>query len=505
MRVELTRRYSGVAPTIAPIARSCTLPASIAPVLDDFARNNACRQRGWNRDIGRDRAALVDPDGRRRRLYIARRRQPDGLRYYANRRGQEEIVLLDINRRRRRAPPARRRRVDNDRRLMHHKIARARIFKKDDLLARWRRKRVVNHNERGGRLLRRRKTRQPSARLVGIRTFGIARKIGPISIGRVDVERAAPCARLAPRRQHVAHVFGVGAVAIGCEKLLVGGDIIAIQRGCVCILRRHLRNRQRTTGFHTLRGDDRRRRVGSALQHHNVLRQAAFAPRRLRALRQFGHAGANACKHLVNRQARLAQHFSQCLRIGAVRRLGHRRNRARRRVEGDQRIGFRLNHRQPRRQRRPAFRERRRIGDVERKNAPARRQPRQGAREIGNAHGVQRQIGFTLHAGAGRDEIILALRLHAITRHINGGHGIGPGCGHFLQKFTIGRAQSLLIEIAGAGHFKPGGLVGVGHKAGVVGGGGKLAVLIIIVADDEREPRLPGLRRRLCLQWLKTC
>ena len=193
------------------------------------------------------------------------------------------------------------------------------------------------------------------------------------------------------------------------------------------------------------------------------------------------------------------------MRIGAVRRLGHRRNRARRRVERDQRISFGFNHGQPRRQRRPAFRERWRIGDIKRDNAPARRQPRQGAREIGNAHGVQGQIGFTLHAGTGRDEIIFALRLHAITRHINCGHGIRSGSRYFLQKFTIGRAQCLLIEIAGAGHFKPGGLVGVGHKACVVGGGGKVAVVIIVVANDEREPRLPGCRRRLCLSWLEAC
>ena len=95
--------------------------------------------------------------------------------------------------------------------------------------------------------------------------------------------------------------------------------------------------------------------------------------------------------------------------------------------------------------------------------------------------------------------------MHAIARHINGGYGIGPGSRYFLQKFTIGRAQRLLIEIAGAGHFKPGCLVGVGHKACVVGGGGKLAVVIIVVADDEREPRLPGWRRRLCLSWLEAC
>ena len=245
--------------------------------------------------------------------------------------------------------------MDDDRRVKNDKHARTRFIEINNLFGRRRSKRIIDSGEGLRRLLLGRKTRQTATSLYGVRPLGIARQIRPIGIGRVDVESAAPCARLAPGRQHVPHVGRIRAVAIGCKKLLVGGDRVAIKRRRIGVLNRHLRDRLRTPRLDALLRNHWRGRVRAALQHHDVLRQPALAPGRLRATRKLGHASAHLRKHLVQRQARFAQRFSQRLRIWTIGRLRERRDGARSGVKRHQRIRGRINQREAGSQSRPVF------------------------------------------------------------------------------------------------------------------------------------------------------
>ena len=51
-----------------------------------------------------------------------------------------------------------------------------------------------------------------------------------------------------------------------------------------------------------------------------------------------------------------------------------------------------------------------------------------------------------------------------------------------------------MVEIGGAGHVKAGIAQRLGDEPGIVGRGGERPGAVLVIAEDEREPRL----RRLC-------
>jgi hypothetical protein len=119
------------------------------------------------------------------------------------------------------------------------------------------------------------------------------------------------------------------------------------------------------------------------------------------------HAQANAGKQIVEGKAAGRDHFRKRGRARAIGTLLVRRDRARRRVEGDRHAVHRIDERQSARQWLTAAREwvlSRRVEDNDLHPAGQRRE-RLG--EIGDAHGLERHIDVALDVGVDRDEIIV--------------------------------------------------------------------------------------------------
>ncbi len=87
-------------------------------------------------------------------------------------------------------------------------------------------------------------------------------------------------------------------------------------------------------------------------------------------------------------------------------------------------------------------------GQVEYHEAGLGRSPPKPAREVGEANGIQGNVGIASDFGTRRHEIILAFKLETIAGEINRCHRLRASGGDFVEKFTKRRAQGLAIQVA---------------------------------------------------------
>ena len=485
-----------------PHARASVVAAIVQEVIGQFACRQTHGERGGNSDIGapaRRTGVRIDHQRRGRRGDVGRRHDPRGNGHDRHDLRQEEVVVVLEDGRRRRLVPWRRR-GDEDR---GRERRRGVIVIDDvgtieiDLLGRRRRRIVVGDHVEGRRRFERRlQARQAAARLSGVRTARIPLEIGPVGVLGIDIERATPGARLAPRRQQTANVLRVGAFRKGGDEILVALHGVTIDHGGIGERFRQLVDRLGAFGGELVGGHGRRRRISGAFQQGERRLDLAGAPRHLRRAGQFRGSGANANKNLLERQAGLAQHFAERLRIGAIGFLARLSPGPGRGVEGHDRTGVRLDDRQSRRKALNLLAERAGVGDVQKDHASASRRTGQGTDQVGQANSVEADVRVAGNGRAGRDEVILAVELQAIAREIDDAHRAGAGCRHLGEKLSIGGAQRILIEVARAGHVELRRLQGVRHKRGVIGGGRERRAFVGVGPDDKSEARLALLRGR---------
>ena len=170
-------------------------------------------------------------------------------------------------------------------------------------------------------------------------------------------------------------------------------------------------------------------------------------------------------------------HFRERGRISAIGTLLVGSDRARRRIESDRHVAGRIDQREAARQRLPAARERILPRRIENDDLHAARKRRERLGEIGDPDRLQRHVDVALDVGVDRDEIILALELHAIAGEIDQRDRVRSRGGNLAEKFAKGFPQRGLIEVARAGDRESGGLQRVGDESGIVGGCCKLAGL----------------------------
>jgi hypothetical protein len=100
------------------------------------------------------------------------------------------------------------------------------------------------------------------------------------------------------------------------------------------------------------------------------------------------------------------------------------RESARRCVESNKIARTRVHDGEARRRRLPVTREGAGIREIENHDARVGGKTAQRAGHVGQPHAVKRQIGSARNARARRNEIIFAVRLHAIAADIDEGHGV---------------------------------------------------------------------------------
>ena len=324
-------------------------------------------------------------------------------------------------------------------------------------------------------------------------------EIGPIGVGRIAVDGAPPEQSFAPRGRHRAHASGLRIVGIKRQKFLIPLDRVALENGAIGLIGRNVAQglvQQRAARLHRRlglrRGGLARLRGGGfgwlRRKQNLIRRQAAGAPRRLRAARFGRHAQARFGKGVGDGQARLPQHFDQRLGVNAIRPLPLGGHRAGRRVEGVERIVLRLDQRQTAGQRLALPGEGVGAREIERDHARARRQPGERAQEIRQAHGFDRRGDGVGERRLHRGEIVFTLILQAAAGEIDEDFRLRASRRRATEKFAKGGADLVLREIGGAGDVEPGLTQNVGDQTGVVGGGDQ-RVDILRIADDQRDAR----------------
>ena len=225
----------------------------------------------------------------------------------------------------------------------------------DDLVRRRRRHVVVDDGESRRRLQRARQDGKTAARIPGMRAVRIAPQIGPVGLRRVGAIGATPGDRLAPRRDDGAHALGQRVAGIGDQEILVAVQRVAIERRGIGILRAEIADRPVPDRGGLIR---RRLRGGaSGARSKNMKGASIFAASQgtCAPLRGFVDAQPHAVEHIRQRQAAGADHLRQRLGVGAIRPLLLGRDRARRGIEGDQHVRFRIDQRQAAGERLAAF------------------------------------------------------------------------------------------------------------------------------------------------------
>ncbi|MGY3358613.1 hypothetical protein ACVWZK_005276 [Bradyrhizobium sp. GM0.4] len=171
----------------------------------------------------------------------------------------------------------------------------------DHLLRRRWRHVVVDHREARRRLGRRGENRQAPARIRRMRTARIATQIRPIGLRRVGPIGPPPGDGLAARRDDHHHALRQRVAGIGGEKLFVGRQRVARERGGIGILHAEIADRLVAHRGDLVGCGLRRRRVRSALEERELRRYLLLVPGHLRALAGLVDAQANAVEHLRQR------------------------------------------------------------------------------------------------------------------------------------------------------------------------------------------------------------
>ncbi len=465
----------------------------------------ARRRRGRLVDHGVDDRGVVDvieDDVVRRRRDIDRRtierrdRHEHRLRQHEQAdHGQRRRQHDEIGRRRRTEIDRRRRR----RHEVEHGIAEIqhRTIDIDHLLRRRWRHVVVDHRKGRRRLGRRGEDRQASARIGRMRAARIAAHIRPIGLRRVGPIGPSPCDGFAACGDDRHHALGERIAGIGHEKLLIGRQGVALERGGIGILHAEIADRLAPDCGDLVGRSLRRRRIGSALEERELRRYFLLIPGHLRALGGLVDAQANAVEHLGQRQAAGADHLGERLCIDSVRPLLLRRHRAGRGVEGDQHVRLGLDQRQTARDRLTAFDKGLRAGRVEHHDIGLERNGRELARIVTDAHGLGRYVGVAGDVGIDRDEIVLAGQLHAVAGEIDHRDGARSRSLGLLNEIAHALAQRVAVEIARADHIEAGRLQRLRDQAGIIGRRRQWRLGIGAVADHECNALFRLLRARL--------
>ena len=202
----------------------------------------------------------------------------------------------------------------------------------------------------------------------------------------------------------------------------------------------------------------RLRRIRRAFEESKIGLAARGMPRHLRALGHFVDAQAHAIKHLCERQAALAHHFRQRLRVRTVWALPFRRDGAGCGIECDQHSLLGLDQCKTAGKRLARACERIGACGIEHHDRLLQTERGKRTRIVGNAHSLDGDIRIACDLCINRYKIILALELQAIAAEINEGDSFGPRALRLLEKVAHRAAQRILIKVACADDVKAGRL-----------------------------------------------
>ena len=348
----------------------------------------------------------------------------------------------------------------------------------------------------------RRQHGQAAARVIGMRAARIAPQIGPIGVRRIGPHSARPGQRLAPRRQHRPDTLGLPVIGVGGQKLLIARQCVALDHrrigvGCRIVADRLL----------AAAGDRRQgsRGTGGRLKKQEWRVNMADVPGHGNAPGCFIDAQPGAGKHIVQRQAGLAQHFGQCLGIKAVGTGTFRGNRAGGRVEGDQRARIGIDQGKAARQRRAGAHKSIRPCAVNHDNSCGERRGSQRPCEIGQAQGLDRHAGIARQRRIDGHQVIFAGKLDGMSGQIDKGDGfrasrLGP-----VEKLPQGLAQPVLVKVAQASDIKARRAQGFCQQARIIDRCRQRASAIGRLADDQRQPLLRSLRQSHAWHGTPNC
>jgi hypothetical protein len=277
------------------------------------------------------------------------------------------------------------------------------------------------------------------------------------------------------------------------QEFFVGLQRIALDRGHigVCVRQiadrsgRNVRARSRSSGG---------RGIGRALEKQECRVETGGEPRELGALRHVADAQTRPLEHLRQCEASLAHHLGERLRVGAIRSVLVRRDRAGGSVERHQRAWARLDQREPARERRAGDGEGVAARGIEYENARLQFECCQGPDVIRNAQRFGCHIRSASDLCIYGEEIVLSFELQPIAAQIDECDRVRSRARGLAQKVTQRAAQRVLIEIARPDHIEAGRLQRLGDQPGVIGAGLERTCLIAGIADDKRDALFLSLR-----------
>ena len=314
----------------------------------------------------------------------------------------------------------------------------------------------------------------------------IAPQIRPVRLRRVGAISPLPDDRLAPGGGERPYPSRQGIAGIGRDELLVARQRVAFECRRIGILRTEIADRL-VSDRGDLIGRSLRRRIGRAIEKHEIGIELLRMPRHLRALARLVDAQRRPIEQFGQRQAAGADHFGERLRVCAVGPRLAWRDRARRGVEGDQHSGFGFDQSKAACDLLAALDEGLRAGGIQHHDAGLHRQGPEPAEIISEAHALGRNVGLALNREIDRNEIILAGKLHPVARQIDHGDRVRPRRLGLLHEVAKALAQRIAIEVARTDHVKTRRLQGLRDQAGVVGRGRQRRFGIGAVADHQRD------------------
>jgi hypothetical protein len=219
-------------------------------------------------------------------------------------------------------------------------------------------------------------------------------------------------------------------------------------------------------------------------------------PGRLRALRQLMGARAHAREHGGEVDAGKPQHFSERRGVRTVRLLPrHLRNECAGcggRCHQHARRG--LECLKPARQPHAFNGEGQRPRGIQHDDACARRRAREGAQQIPEPNGVERDIGVAFKSRIGGDQKIVAVIREAIAREVNERDRVRTGGFDLAQKRPKLTHEIGLAKIGAFNDLKSDGAQRLGHQTGIVERGRQRAACVAAIPDNKSNPRLDRLR-----------
>ena len=243
------------------------------------------------------------------------------------------------------------------------------------------------------------------------------------------------------------------------QELLVVFEPVALDHGDIGVFRRKLLQRL----FRRRSFDHDRGRVGGEFEQEIGGVELAVAPGNLRPLRLLVHVDADLGQHVVDIDAALSQQTRQRFGVNAIVAAVVDADRARRGVEGDDRIGLGIDQRQTARERVALLR----VGvgprAIDHDDTGQTRRRRQRVREVGQFDRLDRRVAGARDARIDRREIIVAGILKGAAGEIDEGLHVGTSGIGLVEEVAQRFAHRLLVEVARAHDVEAGGLQHLRH------------------------------------------